>query len=185
MIHKVIYMHVVKVVSFWMPLFLMPDTLVMKINATDADEPNSMNSKISYKIVSQEPAKPAMFYLNKDTGEIYTVSNTLDREVHEYFTLLIFQTLLYSFRFSPLFLCSVFLLCCLFLVHRLTLGIIPSQGYAVQYGSHWPFVAIGLLKCDWSKLSCATNRRCTKLGILSMKKEKNAKCHLNFLLITL
>lgn len=82
-------MHVVKVVSFWMPLFLMPDTLVMKINATDADEPNSMNSKISYKIVSQEPAYTTMFYLNKDTGEIYTVSNTLDREVHEYFMLLI------------------------------------------------------------------------------------------------
>lgn len=73
-----------------MPLFLMPDTLVMKINATDADEPNSMNSKISYKIVSQEPPYPAMFYLNKDTGEIYTVSSTLDREVHEYFMLLIF-----------------------------------------------------------------------------------------------
>ncbi|XP_070277327.1 desmoglein-2 isoform X1 [Myotis yumanensis] len=62
-------------------------TLVMKINATDADEPNSMNSKISYKIVSQEPANPAMFYLNKDTGEIYTVSNTLDREVRSSYTL--------------------------------------------------------------------------------------------------
>ncbi|XP_059563391.1 desmoglein-2 [Myotis daubentonii] len=62
-------------------------TLVMKINATDADEPNSMNSKISYKIVSQEPAKPAMFYLNKGTGEIYTVSSTLDREERSSYTL--------------------------------------------------------------------------------------------------
>ncbi|XP_054580019.1 desmoglein-2 [Eptesicus fuscus] len=62
-------------------------TLVMKINATDADEPNSMNSKISYKIVSQEPAYPAMFYLNKDTGEIYTVSSTLDREEHSSYSL--------------------------------------------------------------------------------------------------
>lgn len=62
----------------------------MKVNATDADEPNSINSKISYKIVSQEPAYPAMFYMNKDTGEIYTVTNTLDREVREYFLLLIF-----------------------------------------------------------------------------------------------
>ncbi|CAK6448036.1 unnamed protein product [Pipistrellus nathusii] len=62
-------------------------TLVMKVNATDADEPNSINSKISYKIVSQEPAYPAMFYMNKDTGEIYTVTNTLDREEHSSYTL--------------------------------------------------------------------------------------------------
>nr|KAF6358142.1 desmoglein 2 [Pipistrellus kuhlii] len=62
-------------------------TLVMKVNATDADEPNSINSKISYKIVSQEPAYPAMFYMNKDTGEIYTVTSTLDREEHSSYTL--------------------------------------------------------------------------------------------------
>ncbi|KAF3829877.1 hypothetical protein GH733_001828 [Mirounga leonina] len=56
------------------------DTLVMKISATDADEPNTLNSKISYRIVSQEPAYPPVFHLNKDTGEIYTTSFTLDRE---------------------------------------------------------------------------------------------------------
>jgi hypothetical protein len=71
-------------------LFLMPDTLVMKITATDADEPNTMNSKISYRIVSQEPANPPVFYLNKDTGEIYTTSITLDREVKSCFMLPIF-----------------------------------------------------------------------------------------------
>lgn len=58
------------------------NTLVMKITATDADEPNTLNSKISYRIVSQEPAYPPVFYLNKDTGEIYTTSITLDREVN-------------------------------------------------------------------------------------------------------
>uniref|UniRef100_A0A2K6G8H1 Desmoglein 2 n=1 Tax=Propithecus coquereli TaxID=379532 RepID=A0A2K6G8H1_PROCO len=62
-------------------------TLVMKINATDADEPNTMNSKISYRIVSQEPAYPPVFYLNKDTGEIYTTSITLDREEHSSYSL--------------------------------------------------------------------------------------------------
>ncbi|XP_037661499.1 desmoglein-2 [Choloepus didactylus] len=61
-------------------------TLVMKINATDADEPNTPNSKISYRLVSQEPAYPAVFYLNKDTGEIYT-SFPLDREEHSSYTL--------------------------------------------------------------------------------------------------
>lgn len=62
-------------------------TLVMKITATDADEPNTMNSKISYRIVSQEPAYPPVFYLNKDTGEIYTTSIALDREEHSSYTL--------------------------------------------------------------------------------------------------
>uniref|UniRef100_A0A8D2CXY2 Desmoglein 2 n=1 Tax=Sciurus vulgaris TaxID=55149 RepID=A0A8D2CXY2_SCIVU len=62
-------------------------TLVMKITATDADEPNTMNSKISYRIVSQEPAYPPVFYLNKDTGEIYTTSITLDREEHSSYSL--------------------------------------------------------------------------------------------------
>uniref|UniRef100_A0A8D1ASI8 Cadherin domain-containing protein n=1 Tax=Sus scrofa TaxID=9823 RepID=A0A8D1ASI8_PIG len=60
------------------------NTLVMKITATDADEPNTLNSKISYRIVSQEPAYPPVFYLNKDTGEIYTTSITLDREEVDY-----------------------------------------------------------------------------------------------------
>ncbi|XP_041618245.1 desmoglein-2 isoform X1 [Vulpes lagopus] len=63
------------------------DTLVMKISATDADEPNTLNSKISYRIVSQEPTYPPVFYLNKDTGEIYTTSFTLDREEHSSYTL--------------------------------------------------------------------------------------------------
>uniref|UniRef100_A0A8D1P2G2 Cadherin domain-containing protein n=1 Tax=Sus scrofa TaxID=9823 RepID=A0A8D1P2G2_PIG len=59
----------------------------MKITATDADEPNTLNSKISYRIVSQEPAYPPVFYLNKDTGEIYTTSITLDREEYSSYTL--------------------------------------------------------------------------------------------------
>uniref|UniRef100_K9J3J6 Putative cadherin egf lag seven-pass g-type receptor n=1 Tax=Desmodus rotundus TaxID=9430 RepID=K9J3J6_DESRO len=62
-------------------------TLVMKITATDADDPSSVNSKISYRIVSQEPADSPVFYLNKDTGEIYTTSITLDRERHSSYTL--------------------------------------------------------------------------------------------------
>ncbi|XP_054439472.1 desmoglein-2 [Pteronotus mesoamericanus] len=61
--------------------------LVMKITATDADDPSSLNSKISYRIVSQEPAYSPVFYLNKDTGEIYTTSIALDREKHSSYTL--------------------------------------------------------------------------------------------------
>ncbi|KAF6087855.1 desmoglein 2 [Phyllostomus discolor] len=62
-------------------------TLVMKVTATDADDPSSLNSKISYRIISQEPASSLVFYLNKDTGEIYTTSITLDREKHSSYTL--------------------------------------------------------------------------------------------------
>ncbi|XP_037364593.1 desmoglein-2 [Talpa occidentalis] len=60
-------------------------TLVMKINATDADEPNTRNSKISYRIISQQPA--AAFHLDKDTGEIYTIISNLDREEHSSYSL--------------------------------------------------------------------------------------------------
>ncbi|XP_004703134.1 desmoglein-2 [Echinops telfairi] len=65
------------------------DTIVMKINATDADEPNTINSKISYKIVSQEPNYPPVFHLNKDTGEISTTSFKLDREEQSSYTLIV------------------------------------------------------------------------------------------------
>ncbi|KAG8516767.1 Desmoglein-2, partial [Galemys pyrenaicus] len=60
-------------------------TLVMKITATDADEPNTRNSEISYRIISQQPA--SAFHLDKNTGEIYTTINTLDREEHSSYSL--------------------------------------------------------------------------------------------------
>nr|XP_012638009.1 desmoglein-3 [Microcebus murinus] len=56
------------------------NTLVMILNATDADEPNHLNSKIAFKIVSQEPASTPMFLLSRNTGEIRTLTNSLDRE---------------------------------------------------------------------------------------------------------
>ncbi|XP_007130608.2 desmoglein-3 [Physeter macrocephalus] len=56
------------------------NTLVMILNATDADEPNHLNSKIAFKIISQEPAGTPMFLLSRHTGEVYTLTNSLDRE---------------------------------------------------------------------------------------------------------
>lgn len=52
-------------------------TSVMKITATDADEPGNKNSMIAYSIINQNPAD--MFYIRND-GTIY-VKNALDREV--------------------------------------------------------------------------------------------------------
>ncbi|KAM7125799.1 desmoglein-3 [Molossus nigricans] len=56
------------------------NSLVMILNATDADEPNHLNSKIAFKIISQEPAGIPMFLLSRHTGEIRTLTNSLDRE---------------------------------------------------------------------------------------------------------
>lgn len=52
----------------------------MKIIASDADEPNNLNSKIAFKIESQEPSGPPMFVMKKATGELH-LANYLDREV--------------------------------------------------------------------------------------------------------
>ncbi|XP_008259398.1 desmoglein-3 [Oryctolagus cuniculus] len=56
------------------------NSLVMILNATDADEPNHLNSKIAFKIVSQEPAGAPMFLISRNTGEVRTLTNSLDRE---------------------------------------------------------------------------------------------------------
>ncbi|XP_075561362.1 desmoglein-4 [Pelecanus crispus] len=66
----------------------MDNTLVMKIIATDADEPNHLNSKIAFKIESQEPSGPPMFIMNKYTGELH-LANYLDREQHSSYSLIV------------------------------------------------------------------------------------------------
>ncbi|KAM9097763.1 desmoglein-2 [Sarcophilus harrisii] len=68
------------------------NTLVMKISATDADEEGHINSKISYKIVSQEPPQPFVFFLDKDKGEILTTAFVLDREKHSHYSLIVAAT---------------------------------------------------------------------------------------------
>ncbi|XP_021541868.1 desmoglein-4 [Neomonachus schauinslandi] len=65
------------------------NTLVVKLSATDADEDNHLNSKIAYKIISQEPAGAPMFILNRYTGEVRTMSSFLDREQHSMYNLLL------------------------------------------------------------------------------------------------
>uniref|UniRef100_A0A8D2JI29 Desmoglein 1 n=1 Tax=Varanus komodoensis TaxID=61221 RepID=A0A8D2JI29_VARKO len=69
----------------------MENTLVMKITAIDADEPNNLNSKIAYKIVSQTPGGQPRFILNTETGELH-IANALDREEHSRYTLVVKAT---------------------------------------------------------------------------------------------
>lgn len=65
------------------------NTLVMKLNATDADEPNSLNSLIAFKIIRQEPSEAPMFIINRKTGEIRTMNNFLDREQYSQYSLVV------------------------------------------------------------------------------------------------
>ncbi|CAD7674927.1 unnamed protein product [Nyctereutes procyonoides] len=63
------------------------NTLVMRLNATDADEPNNLNSKIAFKIIRQEPSDSPMFIINRNTGEIRTMNSFLDREQYSQYSL--------------------------------------------------------------------------------------------------
>ncbi|XP_004703133.1 desmoglein-3 [Echinops telfairi] len=65
------------------------NSLVMILNATDADEPNHLNSKIAFKIISQEPAGQPMFLISRNTGEVRTLTNSLDREQMSSYYLLV------------------------------------------------------------------------------------------------
>uniref|UniRef100_A0A8C5XRP3 Desmoglein 4 n=1 Tax=Microcebus murinus TaxID=30608 RepID=A0A8C5XRP3_MICMU len=55
------------------------NSLVVKLSASDADEENHLNSKIAYKIISQEPAGVPMFILNRYTEKFAQMSSYLDR----------------------------------------------------------------------------------------------------------
>ncbi|XP_071342912.1 desmoglein-2.1-like isoform X2 [Trachinotus anak] len=58
---------------------------VMKVIATDADEPGNENSQISYSIIDQNPPHD-MFYITSD-GTIYVNKPTMDRETADQYTL--------------------------------------------------------------------------------------------------
>lgn len=51
----------------------------MKVNATDADEPGNINSKIAYYLIDQRPSL-GVFAIQKD-GNLYVQKPLLDREV--------------------------------------------------------------------------------------------------------
>uniref|UniRef100_A0A8B9G0D7 Desmoglein 2 n=1 Tax=Amazona collaria TaxID=241587 RepID=A0A8B9G0D7_9PSIT len=62
-------------------------TIVIRINATDADEPNNLNSKIAFRIVSQSPS--AAFSMDKDTGVVRVAKINLDRETQSSYSLMV------------------------------------------------------------------------------------------------
>nr|XP_033789665.1 desmoglein-2 [Geotrypetes seraphini] len=56
------------------------NTLIMRLNATDADEENTLNSKLAFRILSQESELSPPFEINKDAGEIRPRVASIDRE---------------------------------------------------------------------------------------------------------
>ncbi|XP_062916295.1 cadherin-2-like [Mobula hypostoma] len=71
-----------------------PGTFVMTVTAVDADDPNTANGILRYKILSQTPSSPSsnMFTINNQTGDIVTVAAGLDREKVPQYTLIIQAT---------------------------------------------------------------------------------------------
>ncbi|XP_075440917.1 desmoglein-2 [Ascaphus truei] len=61
------------------------NTFVMQLNATDADEPNTLNTKLAYRIVSQGLLQ--IFIIGKNTGEVRTTVANLDREKQSSYTM--------------------------------------------------------------------------------------------------
>ncbi|XP_040289294.1 desmoglein-2 isoform X2 [Bufo bufo] len=61
------------------------NSIVMVLNATDADEANTINSKLAYRILSQDPGSYE-FMVTKN-GEVITTVSTLDRETQSSYSL--------------------------------------------------------------------------------------------------
>ncbi|KAI4809802.1 hypothetical protein KUCAC02_018666 [Chaenocephalus aceratus] len=66
-------------------------TVVMKVIATDADQKNTIHSRIFYSIVEQS-SSAGMFFINSQTGEVMVRQNSLDRERQDTYTLTIQAT---------------------------------------------------------------------------------------------
>lgn len=57
-------------------------TFVTQVVAKDADEPNTLHTKIAYSLIKQEPNNGMLFFaVHKDSGTISVNNPTLDREV--------------------------------------------------------------------------------------------------------
>nr|XP_055043265.1 desmoglein-2.1 [Misgurnus anguillicaudatus] len=63
-------------------------TFVMQVVAKDEDQPGTLNSKIAYTLVKQEPNKGKLYFgIDKDNGTIFVKDPTLDREEQDSYML--------------------------------------------------------------------------------------------------
>uniref|UniRef100_A0A8C4QZJ8 Cadherin 15, type 1, M-cadherin (myotubule) n=1 Tax=Eptatretus burgeri TaxID=7764 RepID=A0A8C4QZJ8_EPTBU len=59
-----------------------PGTFVMQVTATDADDPNTFNGALRYRLIGQTPGwtQTDVFTIDEQTGDIRTLAAGLDRE---------------------------------------------------------------------------------------------------------
>uniref|UniRef100_UPI00358EE7AE cadherin-15 n=1 Tax=Myxine glutinosa TaxID=7769 RepID=UPI00358EE7AE len=59
-----------------------PGTFVMRLTASDADDPNTFNGALRYRLIDQTPGwtQTDMFTIDEQTGDIRTLAAGLDRE---------------------------------------------------------------------------------------------------------
>ncbi|NP_001116951.1 cadherin 4 precursor [Xenopus tropicalis] len=71
-----------------------PGTYVMTVTAHDADDINTSNGIVMYRIMAQNPQSPSqdMFVIHSETGVINTVAAGLDREKVQQYTVVIQAT---------------------------------------------------------------------------------------------
>ncbi|XP_031749830.1 cadherin-4 isoform X2 [Xenopus tropicalis] len=71
-----------------------PGTYVMTVTAHDADDINTSNGIVMYRIMAQSPQSPSqdMFVIHSETGVINTVAAGLDREKVQQYTVVIQAT---------------------------------------------------------------------------------------------
>ncbi|OWK01834.1 DSC1, partial [Cervus elaphus hippelaphus] len=69
-----------KVTFFTVPENCRTGTSVGKVTAIDLDEPDTLHTRLRYKILQQIPNNPRHFTVHPDTGVITTTTPLLDRE---------------------------------------------------------------------------------------------------------
>nr|DBA24339.1 TPA: hypothetical protein GDO54_012012 [Pyxicephalus adspersus] len=64
-------------------------TIVGRVNASDRDDPKTRHTLLKYYLLRQIPPSPLMFAVNADYGIVTTLSNKLDREILDQYTLIL------------------------------------------------------------------------------------------------
>ncbi|KAM6218760.1 desmocollin-1 isoform 2-T2 [Rhynchocyon petersi] len=77
-----------KLTTFSVPENCRAGTSVGQVTAIDNDEPDTLHTRLKYKILQQIPAHPKHFSIHPDTGVITTLAPLLDREHCDTYTLI-------------------------------------------------------------------------------------------------
>ncbi|XP_076991837.1 desmocollin-1 isoform X2 [Tamandua tetradactyla] len=77
-----------KLTTFQVPENCRTGTSVGQVTAIDLDEPDTLHTRLKYKILQQIPENPKHFSIHPDTGVITTSAPLLDRETCDTYTLI-------------------------------------------------------------------------------------------------